>query len=59
MLSYYDQASAALAGETPLEKIVSVKEKEEIAQLKRVPESQIERRCAEIVESLEKTFAKA
>jgi V/A-type H+-transporting ATPase subunit A len=59
MMSYYDQASAALAGETPLEKIVSVKEKEQIAQLKRVPENQVERKCAEIIESLEKTFAKA
>jgi V/A-type H+-transporting ATPase subunit A len=59
VMSYYDQASAALAGETPLEKIVSVKEKEQIAQLKRVPENQVERKCAEIIESLEKTFAKA
>ncbi len=59
MMSYYDQANAALAGEMPLEKIVSVKEKEQIAQLKRTPEKDVEKKCAEIVESLAKTFAKS
>ena len=58
ILFYYDKASAALAAEIPFDKIVSVKEKESIAQLKRVPDAEVERKCSEIMHSLERSLAK-
>jgi V/A-type H+-transporting ATPase subunit A len=58
VLHYYDKASAALAAEMPFDKIISIREKESIAQLKRVPEAEIEKKCAEIMRSIEKTLAK-
>ena len=58
ILHYYDKAAAALAAEMPYDKIVGIKEKESIAQLKRVPENEIEKKCAEITHSLDKTLAK-
>lgn len=58
ILHYYDKAAAALAGEMPYDKIVGIKEKESIAQLKRVPENEIEKKCSEIMHALDKTLAK-
>lgn len=58
ILFYYEKADAALAAEMPYEKIVGIKEKEEIAQLKRVPENEIEKKCQDIMRSIEKTLAK-
>ena len=58
ILFYYDKASAALAAEIPFDKIVSVKEKESIAQLKRVPDAEVEKKCSEIMHSLERSLAK-
>ncbi len=58
ILHYYDKAAAALAGEMPYDKIVGIKEKEAIAQLKRVPENEIEKKCAEIMHSMDKSLSK-
>ena len=58
IIFYSDKAQAALAAEVPFEKIVGLKEKESIAQLKRVPEAEIEKKCTEIMHSLEKNLAK-
>ncbi|MEM4255012.1 MAG: V-type ATP synthase subunit A [Candidatus Norongarragalinales archaeon] len=56
ILHYYDKAAVALAGEMPYDKIVGIKEKEAIAQLKRVPENEIEKKCAEITHSMDKSL---
>ncbi|MFH1056792.1 MAG: V-type ATP synthase subunit A [Candidatus Micrarchaeota archaeon] len=58
ILFYYDKASAALAAEVPFDKIVTLKEKESIAQLKRVPDAEVEKKCGEIMRSLERSLAK-
>ncbi len=56
MLHFYDKASAALAADYPLEKIVSATAKEEIARLKRVPENEIDEKVKEIARGVDHAF---
>ncbi|MFH0836163.1 MAG: V-type ATP synthase subunit A [Candidatus Micrarchaeota archaeon] len=58
IMHFYDKASSALDLDVPFEKIVSAKEKERIAQLKRVPEDKVEKECKEIMKSLDAAFAR-
>ncbi|VVB68539.1 V-type ATP synthase alpha chain [Candidatus Norongarragalina meridionalis] len=58
ILHFYDKAVAALEMEMPLEKIVSAKEKEEIAKMKRVPNDDAEKFCIGIMKSIDSTFAR-
>ena len=51
-----EEAAAALAAEVPFEKIVTLKEKEGIAQLKRVPDAEVEKKCGELMHSLERSL---
>lgn len=57
ILHFYDKANDALAVETPLDKILSVKAREQIPQLKRVPDADIKRKCEEIQKEFDSAFA--
>jgi len=59
ILHYYDKASAALAAEMPLEKIVSIKEKDAIAQLKRVPDKDFEKKSHDVMKGIDASLAGA
>jgi len=58
ILHFYDKASEALALEMPFDKIVAAEEKKAIAQLKRVKESEDEKKCKEITAAVDARFRK-
>jgi len=58
IMHYYDKALSALALEMQLQKIVDIKEKDEIAKLKLVPEKEIEQKCNAVMQSIDKTLSK-
>ncbi|MBI2445879.1 V-type ATP synthase subunit A [Candidatus Micrarchaeota archaeon] len=53
ILHFYDKANDALAVEMPLDKIMSVKAREQIPQLKRVPDADIKKTCEHIQKELD------
>jgi len=58
ILHYYDKAISALAADVPFESIVNAKEKEQISQLKRVPEKEIEAKVNGIIKSLDAALSR-
>ncbi len=58
ILHFYDKAAEALALEMPFDKIVAAEEKKAIAQLKRVKESEVEKKCKEITAAVDARFRK-
>ncbi len=53
ILHFYDKANDALALEMPLDKIMSVKAREQIPSLKRVPDADIQKTCLSIQKELD------
>ncbi|OIO24501.1 V-type ATP synthase subunit A [Candidatus Micrarchaeota archaeon CG1_02_51_15] len=53
ILHYFDKANAALALEMPLAKIVSIKEKEDVARLKLVPPEEVEEKAKELMKAID------
>ncbi len=56
ILHYYDKAASALELDVPLANIVAVPERGTIATLKRIKDDEVEKACAEIVKSLDKSL---
>ncbi len=57
IMHYYDKANAALSLDAPLDKIVSISEKREIAGLKRAPEQGFDKRISELERSIDAALA--
>ncbi|MBI5035881.1 V-type ATP synthase subunit A [Candidatus Micrarchaeota archaeon] len=58
ILHYFDRANDALAAEVPLDKILSIKAKEEIARLKRVPFKDIEKTVERVMHDVDSSLTR-
>jgi len=56
IMHYYEKAVAALAMEMPFEKIIAIKERQEIAQLKRTRDEGFEKKVSELMKSIDSSL---
>lgn len=57
IMHYYDKAQAALAMEMPFEKILGIKERQEIAQLKRTRDEGFEKKVSDLMKSIDSSLS--